>query len=265
MGNGADKIIKVLSSLDIPVSGIFSSDGFVRKKSFHGMPLCSYSELEEKLGDMIVLLCFGSQLPEVIGNIKRISSLQELYAPDVPVYGGTLFNAEYVNENLEDLRRIHSLLADDISKKTFENTVRYKLSGDINYLFDCEVSPDEPYQSFLKLTDNEIFADLGAYRGDTVADFSPLGELTVREVLMIGDDLGLPYDLVHKTPSDGMSGKSDEEKIGFTYDELDNYILYVDDNLSDETIAKIEKMHKANEHKLNDIPRFVPMGRSEWI
>jgi NAD+ synthase len=101
--------------------------------------------------------------------------------------------------------------------------------------------------------------------GDTVADFSPLGELTVREVLMIGDDLGLPYDLVHKTPSDGMSGKSDEEKIGFTYEELDNYILYVDDNLSDETVAKIEKMHKANEHKLNDMPRFVPMGRSEWI
>ena len=101
--------------------------------------------------------------------------------------------------------------------------------------------------------------------GDTVADFSPLGNLTVREVLMIGDDLGLPYDLVHKTPSDGMSGKSDEEKIGFTYDELDNYILYVEDGLSDEAVAKIEKMHKANEHKLKDMPTFVPMGRSEWL
>lgn len=101
--------------------------------------------------------------------------------------------------------------------------------------------------------------------GDTVADFSPLGNLTVREVLMIGDDLGLPYDLVHKTPTDGMSGKSDEEKIGFTYEELDNYILYVEDGISDETVAKIEKMHKANEHKLKDMPTFVPMGRSEWI
>ena len=101
--------------------------------------------------------------------------------------------------------------------------------------------------------------------GDTVADFSPLGNLAVREVLAIGDDLGLPYDLVHKTPTDGMSGKSDEEKIGFTYDELDNYILYVEDGLSDETAAKIEKMHKANEHKLQDMPRFVPMGRSEWL
>lgn len=101
--------------------------------------------------------------------------------------------------------------------------------------------------------------------GDGAGDFSPLGELTVREVLMIGDDLGLPYDLVHKTPADGMSGKSDEDKIGFTYDELDNYILYVDEGCSDETAAKIEKMHKANEHKLIDMPRFIPMGRSEWI
>jgi NAD+ synthase len=61
--------------------------------------------------------------------------------------------------------------------------------------------------------------------GDGAGDFSPLGYLTVREVLRIGDDLGLPYDLVHKTPSDGMSGKSDVEKIGFTYEELDNYLL----------------------------------------
>ena len=100
--------------------------------------------------------------------------------------------------------------------------------------------------------------------GDTVADFSPLGELTVSEVLMIGDDLGLPYDLVHKTPSDGMSGKSDEEKIGFTYEELDNYILH-GDGLSSDTAEKIKRMHKANEHKLIDMPRFVPIGRSEWI
>lgn len=101
--------------------------------------------------------------------------------------------------------------------------------------------------------------------GDGAGDFSPFGELTVREVLMIGDDLGLPYDLVHKTPSDGMSGKSDEEKIGFTYEELDNYILYVEDGLSDETVAKIEKMHKANEHKLVEMPRFVPIERSTWL
>jgi NAD+ synthase len=90
--------------------------------------------------------------------------------------------------------------------------------------------------------------------GDGAGDFSPLGNLTVREVLMIGDDLGLPHELVHKTPSDGMSGMSDEEKIGFTYDELDEYIL--NDKATDAVKEKIEKMHRANSHKLNDMPRF---------
>lgn len=90
--------------------------------------------------------------------------------------------------------------------------------------------------------------------GDGAGDFSPLGNLTVREVLEIGDDLGLPHELVHKTPSDGMSGKSDEDKLGFTYEELDEYIFTGE--CSDEARKKIEKLHRANIHKLLSMPRF---------
>lgn len=95
--------------------------------------------------------------------------------------------------------------------------------------------------------------------GDGVGDFSLFGLLTVREVLAIGDELGLPKHLVHKTPADGMSGKSDEEKIGFSYNDLDSYILgdlSVTQNV--ELVNKINKMHNANMHKLNPIPTFVP-------
>jgi NAD+ synthase len=95
--------------------------------------------------------------------------------------------------------------------------------------------------------------------GDGVGDFSLFGLLTVREVLAIGDALGLPKHLVHKTPADGMSGKSDEEKIGFSYNDLDSYILgdlSVTQNA--ELDNKINKMHNANMHKLNPIPAFVP-------
>lgn len=95
--------------------------------------------------------------------------------------------------------------------------------------------------------------------GDGVGDFSPLGNLTVREVLQIGDDLGLPYPLVHKTPSDGMSGKSDEEKIGFSYADLDEYLLgNFDKYPSEDIINKIEKMHNANKHKIDPMPTFIP-------
>ena len=66
--------------------------------------------------------------------------------------------------------------------------------------------------------------------GDAAGDFSPLSSLTVTEVLQIGEELGLPRELVHKTPIDGLSGKSDEENLGFTYAALDRYIRGEDKN-----------------------------------
>ena len=91
--------------------------------------------------------------------------------------------------------------------------------------------------------------------GDAAGDFSPLGKLTVREVKEIGRYLGLPENLVEKVPSDGLSGKTDEDNLGFTYAVLDQYIRTgVCEN--EETKAKIDRLHKLNEFKLKPIPCF---------
>ncbi|MBQ8181948.1 MAG: NAD(+) synthase [Ruminococcus sp.] len=94
--------------------------------------------------------------------------------------------------------------------------------------------------------------------GDAAGDFSPLSDLTVTEVLAVGDELGLPYDIVHKVPTDGLCGKTDEENLGFTYAMLDKYIRGEDD-LSDvpEIKAKIDRLHAANLHKLMLMPKFI--------
>ena len=60
--------------------------------------------------------------------------------------------------------------------------------------------------------------------GDAAGDFSPLGNLTVQEVKAIGRYLNLPENLVEKVPSDGLSGKTDEDNLGFTYAALDRYL-----------------------------------------
>lgn len=171
MGNGADKIIAVLEEYGISFKGVFASDGFVRNKEFHGFKISTYNELKEKFGDMIVLLCFGSARDEVIQNVKRIANEQELYAPEVPVIGGGLFTEKYLKDNIDAFIEVYNRLADDKSKQTFINTVKYKLSGKIDYLFECQVREDEPYEEFLKLSEKESFLDLGAYTGDTVSDF----------------------------------------------------------------------------------------------
>lgn len=91
--------------------------------------------------------------------------------------------------------------------------------------------------------------------GDAAGDFAPLGGLTVQEVKAIGKELGLPIDLVEKTPSDGLSGKSDEDNLGFTYAVLDRYIRtgVCDDP---DTKARIDDKHVKNLFKLQPIPHF---------
>lgn len=94
--------------------------------------------------------------------------------------------------------------------------------------------------------------------GDAAGDFSPLSDLTVTEVLAVGDELGLPYDIVHKVPTDGLCGKTDEENLGFTYAMLDRYIRGEDDLSSvPEIKEKIDGLHAANLHKLMLMPKFT--------
>lgn len=96
--------------------------------------------------------------------------------------------------------------------------------------------------------------------GDGAGDFSPLANLTVSEVIELGLELGLPEHLIRKTPSDGLCGKSDEEKIGFTYDLLDKYIRT---GTCEDVIIKekIDGMYVANRFKLEPIPFFKYAGK----
>ena len=171
MGNGADKVISALDSYNIKVSGVFASDTFVRKKIYKGFEIKNYNTIKKELGDMVVLVCFGTALPDVIDNIKKISLECETYAPDVPVCGGPLFTGEFYEKNLSEIQEVRSFLADEKSVKCFDKIIEYKLTGDINCLFDCETPLGEPYSSFLDLKNIGTFVDLGAYRGDTVLDF----------------------------------------------------------------------------------------------
>ena len=93
--------------------------------------------------------------------------------------------------------------------------------------------------------------------GDSVGDFSPLSRLTVTEVKAIGRELSLPDDLVDKVPSDGLTGKTDEDNLGFTYEMLDKYIRegICED---EEKKALIDDKHRKNLFKLELMPCFEP-------
>ena len=102
---------------------------------------------------------------------------------------------------------------------------------------------------------SEDYVGYSTKYGDAAGDFSPCSDYLVCEMRLIGDELGLPKELIHKTPSDGLSGMSDEDKLGFTYEMLDTYVLT--GVCEDEVIKEnIDRLHRLNLHKLQTIPMY---------
>lgn len=94
-------------------------------------------------------------------------------------------------------------------------------------------------------------------------DFSPISELTTVEIKQIGDYLGLPHDLVHKTPIDGLNTNedgsyvTDEQSLGITYDEIHSYARFYE-ILPEKIFNKIKEKEIKNIFKLKPIPKFEP-------
>lgn len=111
---------------------------------------------------------------------------------------------------------------------------------------------------------SENFVGWQTVGGDGFGQFSPLGKLTVTEVKAVGRELGLPTEFIEKAPADGLTGRTDEDNFGFTYDFLDNYIRTGDFGGDTATAAKIDKMHDANTFKDLPMPVYNPNCERYW-
>ena len=95
--------------------------------------------------------------------------------------------------------------------------------------------------------------------GDAAGDFSPISSFTTAEIRAMGRVLGVPDILIEKVPSDGLSGMSDEDKLGFTYEVLDRYIRTgeIEDATAKE---RIDTLHERNLFKLRYMDSFKYEG-----
>lgn len=170
MGDGALKIMRVMEHYHIPLRGIFASDGFVRGHSFEGFPVKRLSEMEEELGDFIILMAFAIHDEETTERIHQIAEKHEFYAPDVPVAGENLFTMDFYREHQAKFEQVYQLLADEQSRKVYQDILNFKLSGKLHYLTQCESSVEEAYETIILPTEQEDYVDLGAYKGDTIQE-----------------------------------------------------------------------------------------------
>lgn len=172
-GAGADKVLDRLMKLGVAVSGIFAGDDFVRDRFFRGFRVENFEACFNRLGDMLVLMCFGSSRPEVLENVERIGKKCELLFPEAPVYGETFSDGDFFRENSDRIDYVREMLADEKSVRTFDDIINFKFTGRIEHLFDAAALSGDA-ASLIKLSDGAKIADFGAYTGDTALEFAAL-------------------------------------------------------------------------------------------
>ena len=152
---------------------------------------------------------------------------------------------------------VDAILASLTEKMELQNQTRINLPPRIRMSTLYAVSQSHQGRVVNTCNLSEDWVGYSTRYGDAAGDFSPLANLTVTEVKEIGRLLGLPGELVDKVPIDGLCGKTDEENLGFTYEELDVYIRtgVIADARKKE---RIDRMHKASRFKLQLMPTFLP-------
>lgn len=174
-------------------------------------------------------------------------------ADEICDYLGIRYICTPIGDIINSFEGIGSSFPEPLSKQTEQNipprvrmTVLYAISQTLGgrVVNTCNLSED--------------WIGYATRWGDSVGDFSPLGNLTVQEIRGIGHAMGIPSKWVDKTPDDGLPHScSDEEKFGFTYEALDRYIRtgICEDS---ETKEKIDRMHRNNLFKMSMPESFRP-------
>ena len=170
-GNGADRILDVLGARGVAVSGIFASDGFVRKRTFRGYEVESYGSVVKRLGDdIVILVAFGTSRPDVIKNIIAMSGRHTVLVPDLPVAGENVWCRGFYEKNRESIRGARELLSDEASRNLFDSVIEYRAGGELGPLFENLSAEDDIWRELLRPETYLRAADIGAYNGDTAVD-----------------------------------------------------------------------------------------------
>lgn len=138
-------------------------------------------------------------------------------------------------EEIEKVEELNALNKGN-TKARLRMTTLYAIAGQKGYLVSDTCNHSEIYVGYM------------TKGGDGLADFNPISSLTKHQIRMLAKHLGIPESIISKAPSaDLWAGQTDEDEMGFTYEQLDRYLLTGEG--APDVVAKIERLHQISEHK----------------
>ncbi|KXG43079.1 NAD(+) synthase [Tepidibacillus infernus] len=151
----------------------------------------------------------------------------------VTVDVGPAFDA--ITKEMEKIEKLNDL-AKGNTKARLRMTTLYGIAGQLGYLVSDTCNYSEIYVGYM------------TKGGDGLADFNPVSSLTKHQIRILAEYIGIPKQIITKAPSaDLWAGQTDEQEMGFTYEDLDRYLLT--GKGKPEVIEEIERLHRNSEHK----------------
>lgn len=211
-------------------------------------------------GVVAALFCEALGAENVLGITMPCHSIQEdknLAKVVADKYGFELINVDLTNIYDGFKKEINKLgNFSDEQLKNSDINIKPRLRMATNYYLAALYSAIKGKTYIVAGTSNkcELYVGYFTKGGDSVHDISPLADLTVDEVIAIGEVLDVPKEVLYRVPADGLSSLSDEDKLGVKYSEIAQY-MEDKTKLPKETRNKIEKLHNNSKHKFN-IPTY---------
>lgn len=204
------------------VAGLFSKA--IGSKNVTGLWMPCHSKIEDKNNAYLVSKKFNFELKEF--------DLTNIYD-------------EYVEKIKENN------VVEDLNLKDANINIKPRLRMTTLYYYAAMLSNLKRSIYIVPGTSNkcELFVGYFTKGGDNVSDIQVLSDLTVEEVIKIGEYIGVPDQVIHKAPDDGLSGLTDEEKLGVKYKDIACVINNEEVDVVNKN--KILNLHNRNLHKFN--------------
>ncbi len=179
-----------------------------------------------------------------------------------------------IKEDLEDAQLVSKkfeveLITVDLTESynNLENTINNVLNGlELNKESKINIKPRMIMTTIYAIAQSKGYLVIGTGNlcermvgyttkwGDSASDFNPIANFTVDEVLKIGKYLGVPEKIINKSPSDGLGGQTDEEKMGVSYKQIAEFIETGKTN--PDAMNIIEKRNRESKHKRDAVPVY---------
>lgn len=164
-----------IKKVQVPVQYLCDNDSKKWGKQLWGLSVIAPEQIPliYKQYNVLILVPFEHQiipqLEELAIQPNSIFRLDLYFEDDMTV--------NYFQKHEQKIKETYDLLADDLSKKTFEQVIRYRLERNARLLEPIvlprneQYFPSELHKGTPFFNQQEIFVDAGAFTGDTVAQF----------------------------------------------------------------------------------------------